>query len=97
VKLVAKFAAGVVDTGGNFAAGVIDTVGAPWLANISVNVLIGYSAAGRKRIHEKKQKQKILWHCPFNWPRPSSSVQRMFFTEQSKNIISMPISKLSVF
>jgi hypothetical protein len=26
VKLVAKFAAGVVDTGGNFAAGVVDTV-----------------------------------------------------------------------
>ncbi len=24
-----KFAAGVVDTGGNFAAGVVDTVGAP--------------------------------------------------------------------
>jgi hypothetical protein len=28
-KLVEKFAAGVVDTGGNFAAGVIDTCGAP--------------------------------------------------------------------
>jgi hypothetical protein len=26
-KLVAKFAAGVVDTGGNFAAGVVDTGG----------------------------------------------------------------------
>jgi hypothetical protein len=47
-KLVAKFAAGVVDTGGNFAAGVvdtggkfatgvIDTGGAPLLANISAN------------------------------------------------------------
>jgi hypothetical protein len=47
-KLVAKFAAGVVDTGGNFAAGVIDTGGkfatgvvdtggAPFLANISAN------------------------------------------------------------
>jgi hypothetical protein len=35
-KLVAKFAAGVVDTGGNFAAGVVDT-GAPLLANISAN------------------------------------------------------------
>ncbi len=45
-KLVAKFAAGVVDTGVNFAAGVIDTGdkfasgvvdtgGAPLLANIS--------------------------------------------------------------
>ncbi len=47
-ELVAKFAAGVVDTGGKFAAGVVatsgkfatdvvDTGGAPWLANISVN------------------------------------------------------------
>jgi hypothetical protein len=33
-ELVAKFAAGVVDTGGKFAAGVVDTGGAPWLANI---------------------------------------------------------------
>jgi hypothetical protein len=37
-KLVAKFAAGVVDTGGNFAAGVVDTGGAPLLATISANV-----------------------------------------------------------
>jgi hypothetical protein len=29
VKLVAKFAAGVVDTGGKFAASVVDTSGAP--------------------------------------------------------------------
>jgi hypothetical protein len=45
-KLVAKFASGVVDTGGNFAAGVVDTGGkfatgvvdtggAPLLTNIS--------------------------------------------------------------
>jgi hypothetical protein len=34
-KLVAKFAAGVADTGGNFAPGVVDTGGAPLLANIS--------------------------------------------------------------
>jgi len=37
VKLVAKFAAGVVDTGGNFAAGVVDTRGQPLAANISAN------------------------------------------------------------
>jgi hypothetical protein len=30
-KMVAKFAAGVVDTGGKFATGVVDTGGAPWL------------------------------------------------------------------
>jgi hypothetical protein len=29
VKLVAKFAAGVVDTGGKFATGVVDTDGQP--------------------------------------------------------------------
>jgi hypothetical protein len=48
LKLVAKFAAGVVDTGGtfatgvvdtsgNFAADVIDTGGQPLAANISAN------------------------------------------------------------
>ncbi len=48
-KLVAKFAAVVVDTGGYFAAGVVDagdkfatgvvdTGGAPLLANISANL-----------------------------------------------------------
>ncbi len=36
-ELVAKFAAGVVDTGGKIATGVVDTGGAPWPANISVN------------------------------------------------------------
>jgi hypothetical protein len=61
-----KFAAGVVDTGGNFAAGVVDTGGAPLLANISgefpkkfETVLMGYSWARGKLIHEKNQKQKI--------------------------------------
>ncbi len=28
-------------------------------------VLIEYSGAGGKLIHEKNQKQKISWHCPF--------------------------------
>jgi hypothetical protein len=53
-KLVAKFAAGVVDTGG-----------APFLANISANfrkkfetVLMGYSGAGGKLIHEKTISKK---------------------------------------
>ncbi len=37
-----KFATGVADTGGNFAAsvvdtGVVDTGGQPWAANISAN------------------------------------------------------------
>ncbi len=29
-------------------------------------VLMGYSGAGGKLIHEKNHKQKISWHCPFN-------------------------------
>jgi hypothetical protein len=37
LKLVAKFAAGVVDTGGKFANGVVDTGGQPLAANISAN------------------------------------------------------------
>jgi hypothetical protein len=37
LKLVAKFVAGVVDTGGNFATGVVDTGGQPLAANISAN------------------------------------------------------------
>jgi hypothetical protein len=39
VKLVAKFAAGVVDTGGKFATGVVDAGGQPSAANISANFL----------------------------------------------------------
>ncbi len=34
---MAKFAAGVVYTGGKFATGVVDTGGAPLLVNISAN------------------------------------------------------------
>jgi hypothetical protein len=52
-KMAEKFAAGVVDTGGNFAAdvidtggkfstGVVDTGGAPGLANISENFQIKF-------------------------------------------------------
>ncbi len=26
---------------------------------------MGYSGAGGKLIHDKNQKQKISWHCPF--------------------------------
>jgi hypothetical protein len=37
LKLVAKFAAGVVDTGDKFATGVVDTGGQPLAANISAN------------------------------------------------------------
>ncbi len=30
-------------------------------------VLMEYSGAGGKLIHEKNQKQKISWHCPFKY------------------------------
>ncbi len=70
-KLVAKFAAGVVDTGGKFAAGVVDTGGkfatgvvdtCEYLCEFSKKfetVLMGYSGAGGNLIDEKNQKQKI--------------------------------------
>ena len=29
-------------------------------------ILMQYSGAGGKLIHQKSQKQKISWHCPFN-------------------------------
>ncbi len=29
--------------------------------------LLVYSGAWGELIHEKKQKSKISWHCPFNW------------------------------
>ncbi len=28
---------------------------------------MGYSGAGGKLTHEKNQKQKISWHCPFKF------------------------------
>jgi hypothetical protein len=30
-------------------------------------VLMEYSGAEGKLIHEKNQKQKVSWHCPFKW------------------------------
>ncbi len=68
---MAKFAAGVVDTGGKFAAGiatsVVDIGGAPRLVNISVNfrkkfkmTLLLFSGARGKVIHEKKPEAKNL-------------------------------------
>ncbi len=59
VKLVAKFATSVVDTGS-----------AAWLANISANFRKNWNSPNGilwgwgKLITEKNQKQKILWHCP---------------------------------
>jgi hypothetical protein len=61
-----NFAAGVVDTGGEFAT---DTGGAPWSLTCEYlceflkkfeTVLMGYSGAGGKLIHEKKPEAKNL-------------------------------------
>jgi hypothetical protein len=52
LKLVAKFAAGVVGTGGKFVKGVVDTGG-----NFAAGSV--YSGAWGKLMHEKNQKQKI--------------------------------------
>jgi hypothetical protein len=67
-ELLAKFAAGVVDTGGKFAAGVVDTGGkfatgvCEYLREFSKKfemILMLLSGAWGKVIHEKNLKQKI--------------------------------------
>ncbi len=35
------------------------------ISNKFHTVLMGYSVAGGKLIHEKNLKSKISWHCPF--------------------------------
>jgi hypothetical protein len=61
VDTVGKFAAGVVDTGGNFSAGVVDTGGnLPPVSKKFKTVLMGYSGAGGKLIHEKKSRDTVL-------------------------------------
>jgi hypothetical protein len=70
-ELVAKFAAGVVDTGGKFAAGVVDTgSNLPPVVHLDLRIsprilkkfemiLMLISVAWGKVIHEKNLKQKI--------------------------------------
>ncbi len=63
-ELVAKFAAGVVDAGGKFAAGVVDTgtLNCEYLREFSKKfemILMLFSEAWGKVIHEKNLKQKI--------------------------------------
>jgi hypothetical protein len=50
-ELVAKFAAGVVDTGGKFAAGVVDTGGN--LPPVSVTTVVQFDLRKSPRISEK--------------------------------------------
>jgi hypothetical protein len=68
-KLVEKFAAGVVDTGSNFAAANLPPVSLMVHLDLRISprefskkfetVLMQYSGAGGKLIHQKNQKQKI--------------------------------------
>ncbi len=67
---VAKFTAGVVDTGCIFAAIVIDTGGAPLLVNISLRIFDkiwnDFSVIFRDLGEDDSwKKKKISWHCPF--------------------------------
>ncbi len=56
-----------------FATSVNDTGGKPWAADISAilekiwNGPNGILRGLGKLIHEKNQKSKISWHCPFNF------------------------------
>ncbi len=63
-ELVAKFAVGVVDTGGKFAAVVVDTGGTLTcdreFSKTFEMILMLLSGAWGKVIHEKNLKQKIL-------------------------------------
>jgi hypothetical protein len=68
-ELVAKFATGVVDTGGKFAVGVVDTGGnLPPVVHLDLRIslrifekfiILLFSGAWGKVIHEKNLKQKI--------------------------------------
>ena len=44
-------------------------------------VLMGYSGAGGKLIHEKKQKQKISRHCPLKGREGTSTPQALITSE----------------
>jgi hypothetical protein len=72
LKLVEKFDAGVVDTGG-----------APWLPNISVNfrkiwnALNGILWAGGKLIHKKTRSKKSRDTIPLKWILESRRTRRI--------------------
>jgi hypothetical protein len=61
-KLVAKFAAGVVDTGGKFAAGVVDT-GGNFATGVSDTVVVQLDLRISPRIFEiiRNGPNGILW------------------------------------
>jgi hypothetical protein len=70
-----------------FATGVIDTGGASWLAKnlreFSLKLemtLILFSGAWGKVIHEKSVQQEISWHYPFKQVRRNSLVCELMFS-----------------
>ncbi len=93
VDTCGNFAGGVVDTGGKSATGVIYTCGVPWLANIYANfrekkietVLMEYSRAGLKLIHEKTRK-KSRDTVPLSPPLGQNLLQH-----DQKNCLMVPI------
>ncbi len=46
---------------------------------------MGHSGAGGKLIHEKNQKQKISWHCPFNIGLEQNSECFFLFCKMVRN------------
>ncbi len=74
MKLVAKFAAGVVDTGGKFATGVVDTC--PFNGNLAVNrkILIRRSALGGMIFCKTNKYCKLVI---FKYVRTNGSVKNL--------------------
>ncbi len=48
-----------------------------------------YSGAGGKLIHEKKQKQKISWHCPFKMPQRSTGLYKLTLNSNKALLYNM--------
>ncbi len=55
---------------------------------------MGYSGAGGKLIHEKNQKQKISWHCPFKCIyRKKQACNQLVARDEASSISVKHISK----
>jgi hypothetical protein len=59
-----------------------------------------YSGAGGKLIHEKNQKQKLSWHCPFKgtgamrFDTKESRTKQIFEkVTLEKNAVTMPLTR----
>ncbi len=79
------------------------TLGCEYLCEFSKKfetVLTEYSGAGGKLIHEKNQKQKISWHCPFN-ARSICTINQLCVSQiqesQHLYLVSMHAGEVSSF